>query len=466
MLAACAARRWLARSAARIKVICNNDNEFGFAPACATLVSCLPALEDVHIYGCLLVDQEDLGCLLEALACCTHLTALGLDICVPGADEGYEDLHWPFPAPALAKLTSLASLMLYFYAGYTLADVVGALVPLTGLVELSIIFEVSADMHLVSAALGQLKALRSLTFYRIRACVLEAGCLNLPNLQSLDFWDCVFRDADALPDVSALQCLTGLELSRCMGLLTLGAQLAQLPGLQRLVLWQHLAPASEPPGPLRVPADMGSLSATLLHLDISGHMGTRFPLSLTQLVALEHMSARDTEFAELPAGITALSRLTELVLGRMFVYDEDPLQLRGTRPLDVRALGDLSGFPALRELTFGFCEVMLCPSVLGAARHARLRSLCFYSAHPAPECAPAVLQLSRDLWRQRRGSVLMAVCEAVDNCGPSALEAAQGRAPCQRFAADLGRARRVQWAMRCWASALRRAGVRKRSRVE
>ena len=31
-------------------------------------------------------------------------------------------------------------------------------------------------------------------------------------------------------------------------------------------------------------------------------------------------------------------------------------------------------------------------------------SLCFYSAHPAHECAPAVLQLSRDLWRQGRGS--------------------------------------------------------------
>ena len=62
---------------------------------------------------------------------------------------------------------------------------------------------------------------------------------------------------------------------------------------------------------------MGSLSATLLHLDISGHMGTRFPLALTQLVALEHLSARGNEFAELPAGITALSRLTELMLGRV-----------------------------------------------------------------------------------------------------------------------------------------------------
>ena len=69
------------------------------------------------------------------------------------------------------------------------------------------------------------------------------------------------------------------------------------------------------------------------------------------------------EFAELPDGITALSRLTHLRLGRRTSY-QDPLQLRG----NARALGDLSAFPALCRLGFEFCEVMLCESLVGAAQ--------------------------------------------------------------------------------------------------
>ena len=92
-------------------------------------------------------------------------------------------------------------------------------------------------------------------------------------------------------------------------------------------------------------------------------------------------------------------------LGR-FVSDKDPLQLRKKRALDARALGDLSGFPALRELTFSSCEVMLCASMLGAVQHPASPPFAFLHAHPAPECAPVVLQLSRALRRLSRGSVL------------------------------------------------------------
>ena len=140
---------------------------------------------------------------------------------------------------------------------------------------------------------------------------------------------------------------------------------------------------------------------------------------------------------ELPAAITALSRLTELRLGQS-VSQIDPLQLRRKRPLDVRALGDLSGLPALCELRFDWCEVMLCGSLLGAVRHARLASLFFCNSHPAPECVPVVLQLSQALRRQRRGSVLK-----VDGTGfegtwfTLALKYAQGWAPHQKFKAAL-----------------------------
>ena len=156
-------------------------------------------------------------------------------------------------------------------------------------------------------------------------------------------------------------------------------------------------------GSLRLPADMGLLSSSLLHLDFSGLRLAQFPLTLTQLRALECLDACDNEFAELPAGITALSRLKELKLGRVHRCD-NRFQLKKKCPLNAVALGDLSGFPALCKLRFSFCEVKLCMSLLGGAvRHEALRAYTFHFAHPAPESVPMVLQLSQDL---RRSGVL------------------------------------------------------------
>ena len=445
VLAACAARRWLARSAADVKLLRNKlfrnltrSRTRMAAPACTSLVSCLPALEDVTLMLCAPLDQEDLGCLLEVLAWCPGLRALDLYLSMPGFFEGHGHLHWPFPEPDLAKLRSLTSLALRFDASpYELDNVVDALVSLTGLVELCIKVFRTDEVQVVPAALGQLKALRSLELTGMSPYILEAGCLDLPALQSMAFSRCMYSDAEVLPGVTALQCLTRIEFSCGLGPFILDPQLEQLPGLQRLVFSQRVSRERNPPGPLQLPADMGALSVSLLHLDISGHMGTRFPIALTQLGALEHLNAEKSEFTELPAGITALSRLTQLILGRMMRYDEDPLQLRGKRPLNVRALRDLSGFPALRKVTFAFCEVMLSPSVLGTVQHTSLTSLCFHFSHPAPECAPAVLQLSRELLRLRRGSVLKAVIKHVHGRFSGELRGAQGRAPCQMFVADL-----------------------------
>ena len=161
-------------------------------------------------------------------------------------------------------------------------------------------------------------------------------------------------------------------------------------------------------GPLqlaRLPAVVGSLSSTLVHLDCSGFNLPRFPSALTQLVALKCLRASGNEFAELPAAITALSRLTMLSLGRTY-NAKDPLQVLERRPFDARALGDLSGFPALCELAFDYCQVMLCDLLLGAMRHASLVRLDFVLAYPAAECVLVVLQLSQALKRVRRGSVL------------------------------------------------------------
>ena len=80
---------------------------------------------------------------------------------------------------------------------------------------------------------------------------------------------------------------------------------------------------------------------------------------------------------------------------------------------------------------------MLCPSVLDAAYHPSLNILCFCFAHPAPECVPAVLLLSQKLWRLGWGSDLRAVCIDKQNDLHDELRDAQGRAPCQKFMADL-----------------------------
>ena len=252
MLAACAARRWLARSAAGVRLIGNQSN--AAAPACSSLVSCLPALEVAVLKLRGPVGPVDLGCLLEALAWCPCLKALSLNMHDYDRDWVEPNPYLPFPAQALASLSSLMSLVLHFGDDpYTLVDVVGALVPLAGLVKLYVGFSKPA---VVPAALGQLKALRVLGLYDMCPCALEAGCLDLPGLQGLEFWDCRFSDVEVLTGVSALQRLSRVECLGCDALHGADPQLAQLPGLQRLVLSrepQFEDPTSfrSPPGPVR-----------------------------------------------------------------------------------------------------------------------------------------------------------------------------------------------------------------------
>ena len=433
MLAACAARRWLARNAAGVIKLTNHRVE---APECTSLISCLPALENVWLTLSGPLIEDDLGCLLEALAGCPRLRALDLRVDHCRETES-EDIYWPFPdAAAFAKLRSLMKLALSFEEedGFVLADIVSALTPLTGLEELGL---GSGQAAVVPAALGQFKGLRSLTLHGFTPCALQAGCLDLPNLMSLDFYGCAFEEgAQMLPGVTSLQCLTHIAFSYTQGTCCFDPQLLQLIRLQHMVfsLCDLMGRRAAALGLFRLPADMGLLSSSLLDLKLSGLGLMHFPIALTQLVALRSLDASKNQFAELPAAITALSRLTGLALGRL-MSRRDHLQLHETRRLDVRALGDLSGFPALCELTFSYCEVTLCHLVLGAVRHASL-TLCFCLAHPAPECAQVVLQLSQALRRMRRGSVVSNTSDDrlfLDDV----LEDAQGQAPCQKFTAAL-----------------------------
>ena len=433
MLPAYAARRWLARNAAGVRRV--RSAAEAPAAACMSLVCCLPALEDVQLCIPGMPNGGSLGCLLEALAWCPRLKAL--DLCIMGYGEGAEGAP-PFPADATAKLCSLTNLALSFLEAdpYSVANVVGALAPLTGLAELVLC---SPRCPVVPAALGQLKALRYLEFVHWGPGILEAGCLDLPRLQGLAFHACKIEveNAEVLSGLTALQDLTYMQFRDGQGP-PFFAQLVQLPRLH-YVAFDSCDPiySGARLGLSVLPANLCSLSTALLHLDVTGRGLSHFPLALTQLVALECLKADNNKFAELPAGITALSRLTKLMLGRQADVFEDPLQEHEKRPLDARALGDLSGLPALRELTFKFCEVMLCQSLPGAVRHGNLVKLCFVATHPAPECAPVVLQLSQALRRLGRGSVLRLDSKASYGFVGYALEEAQGRAPFQRFQAAI-----------------------------
>ena len=391
----------------------------------------MPALQTVDLRLPRPLVPTELGCLLNALSWLPRLQTLDLSVDNIDADD-YSDDEASQPCPdasAFAKLRSLTKLRLSFGGAdtYTVAGVVDALVSLTGLVQLELGLPRST---VVPAALGQLKGLRSLVLCNLRLCDFEAGCLELPNLTRLDFDCCSFLDLDTLPGVTALQNLISIIFAYCQGPHFFDRQLVQLPRMRELNY--HACETGGACQWLSQPsADMGSLASSLRYLACSGVGLTQFP-ALTQLVTLERLDLRDSEFAVVPFAITALSRLSELLLGRWFC--DYALHQCKTRPLDARALGDLSAFPALRELDFSHCEVMLCESMLGAVRHASLSSIAFHVSHPAPECALMVLQLSRALGRLGRGSVLR--CEGyVDREGHTeqALQKAHALPPLYKF---------------------------------
>ena len=426
--AACAAKRWLARNAASVSRI--RSELVYYASTCMSLVSCLPALEHIALYVHL-EKVDDLGRLVEVLAWCPHVCVLDLFILDHAGDERPQIFC---KAPAFAKLRSLRRLALGFCeaeAHHVLADVVAALVSTTGLEELEINLAQPARMP---AALNKLKGLKALQLQSMKPCVLEAGCLDLPMLESLETCYCDIEDAGGLAGVATLQSLTHIAFTFGRGP-PFVAQLLQSPCLHCAV-FDTLEPfsGSSTLGLARLPADMGLQSMALLHLSFDGHGYTQFPLAITQLVALESLNASKNDFAEVPAGITALSRLTMLRLGRM--AGKYPIHTRAKRPLDARALGDLSAFPALRALGFEYCEVMLCESLMGAVQQGGLVSLMFSVAHPAPECAMMVLQLGQALKRLRRGGMVQVLGEeALRDTGYEQL--VKTLAPFQKFMAAM-----------------------------
>ena len=276
-LTACAAKRWLARNAAGVTLI--RSQTHATATAILSLVSCLPALEHVELSLHKSLISDSLDRLLEALAWCPRLKVL--DLCLEDMGDGDDVLRLYPEAFLFAKLHNLTRLALsfvdYAVAPRILEGVARALVSVRCLAELTL--DVNFNQRVVvPAVLGQLKALRSLAFSKFDPCVLEAGCFDLPSLVSLTFRGCDVGNARVLPGVAALQRLTHIEFSGGNGPFFFDAQLVQLL-LQHMVFQTGIPCWNGRAGLLsRLPADMGSLSATLLHVDFSGHSFEEFPL--------------------------------------------------------------------------------------------------------------------------------------------------------------------------------------------
>ena len=239
-----------------------------------SLISCLPALEHAELRLAGTLRTKKLCCLLEALAWCPRLTFLGLLMWHSGRADGGLAMQ-PVPTlPPFAKLRNLTELVLNFGTAVpcTLPNVVDALAALTGLADLFINYPKAA---VVPAALAQLKALQWLSLHSLQSCVLAAGCLNLPTLAHLEFHACHFEDREVLRGVTALQSLTRIEFSGGKGPRFFDPQLVQLKRLQCMI---YEAATPWRTGLSSLPADMGSLSTGLLHVDFSGRWLAPFPL--------------------------------------------------------------------------------------------------------------------------------------------------------------------------------------------
>jgi len=237
------------------------------------------------------------------------------------------------------------------------------------------------------------------------------------------------RDGEeALPGTDALGALTSFALWGCPSLRLLPASLWRLPQLLRLShLLQDPDVGGVPRGALPVagvPAGGAPCFASLTHLTLSGHNLAVFPPGILAAVRLAHLDLSLCCFEQLPVGVSALTALTELRLGR---HAAGGLLIGGR--LDARPLGNLACLPKLRILSFANCSVLFASDFQAAAAHSRLERLELETSYPAlgPSCM-AFLGFVYDLLQQGRPDVLELIFAAVQGVGAGRRESHRFRA--------------------------------------
>ncbi len=226
------------------------------------------------------------------------------------------------------------------------------------------------------ADVSRLTALTRLCLSGLRGLCCEPGWARMPELEFLRFGYCEFAcDGEAaLPGVDALGALTILELYLCSGLHVLPASLWRLTELPYLAHWRgHDDP---PAGGLPASAPC---YASLLNLCLSEHQLRDWPAGILTMTSLTDLNLHGNCFEQLPEGVSVLTALQVLCLGRHSTGQDE---IGGA--LDVRALGSLAGFPHLRSLSFKRCSVLFCSDFQVAADHPRLEELELFTSFPVP----------------------------------------------------------------------------------
>jgi len=422
--AGASARQWLKEQGVFVMCICVLAVDDADAERLFTLLISLPALTSIcgltlrALPGAAVAaTQDSLAAAACAIGQCSCLRRL--DLRIELADELADRVpatFWQF----LAEARALEDLNLTIRSGAAeTADgsatanrphLVTGLAGLSGLRTLALSLDNVREDATLPACLSRLVQLTSLTLMGLRGLRCAPGWARLPALQRLQFEECAFAadGEDALPGMDALGALTCFELFMCSGLDVLPASLWQLTGLRQLGHWRIL---DEPPDEY-LPASAPCF-AFLTDCSLTGHELEVWPACVLAMTCLTALDLNNSCFEEVPEGVSVLTALEALTLGR---HSEDLWAIGGT--LDARALGNLARFPYLRSLTFIRCSVLLCPSFQAAAAHPCLRNLALVTSYPAPgpSCA-AFLGFVAALLQQGRAGVLRVRDSVVQGAG-------------------------------------------------
>jgi hypothetical protein len=432
---ACAWRR-LQKQGVTVTRICGLVVADTDAERLSTLLTSLPALVSISEFGAFsgltlqtrsdasaAAVQDFLAGAARTIGRCSRLQHL--DLHVKLADELADRMPgtvWQYLAEARAlehlQLT-IGSDGIYTSNGSAAANASHVLTGLAGLLQLRTL-TLTLDINVcgevtLPACVSRLVQLTSLTVSGICGLNCAPGWARLPALARLEFVDCDFTcvGEDALPGMDALASLTSLELWDCSGLHVLPTSLWRLTQLRCLV---HClcdeAPRDWIPV-LSLPACASACAASLTQLSLTGHNMPTWPACVLAATRLAHLDLTRNCFAQLPEGVSVLTALQTLYLGRLSAGE---LEIGGA--LDACALGSLACFPALRELSFANCSVLFGPSFQAAAAHPRLQCLELSTSYPAcgPSCQ-AFLGFALALLQQGRADVLCVRNSIVEGAG-------------------------------------------------
>jgi len=296
---------------------------------------------------------------------------------------------------------------------------IAGLAGLTRLRTLALKLDNVCEDATLPACLSRLAGLTSLHLSGLRGLRCAPGWARLPALACLVFEECVFAadGEEALPGMDALGALTSLALWDCPSLRALPASLWRLSRLRSLRHWSSGADAARPPrreAPVSgLPAGGAPCLGAVRSFALSCHGLPAFPPCVLAMARLAHLDLAHCGFERLPGGVSALTALEALRLGRR---PGEAGQVGGS--FDARALGGLARFPHLRRLGFDNCSVLFCSGFPAAAAHARLERLELSASYPAPgPSRAAFLGFAVALLQRGRGGVLRVHRSAAQGAG-------------------------------------------------